>query len=194
MTPPNNQASQKQPRITLATAKEVDKKITEMAKEIIVRFNDSNPLFVCLLRGGAPFATKLMFAIVEQVPDFHPELDYLTISTYGDDRTAKQSRIVMDLAPDTQVHGRDVIILDDVLDQGYTAAFAREHLVDLGAKEVVLAVLVQKKLERLPEVTRNADFFAFEAPADWLIGMGMDDRRVAYEANRWMSSIAIADS
>ncbi|HUC20615.1 MAG TPA: phosphoribosyltransferase family protein, partial [Candidatus Polarisedimenticolaceae bacterium] len=96
----------------IATKDKINQRIQEMAGVIIERYHDRNPLFVCLLRGGAPFTSKLLFEVARQDPDFHPELDYMTAKTYSNRLVSKPPEIVMDLAPDTKVKGRTVIVLD----------------------------------------------------------------------------------
>lgn len=172
----------------LFTATEVETRIRAIAEEIITDYKAAHPLFVCLLKGAAPFASALMTEITRLDPDFHPEMDYMTISTYGDGRTAGQSRVVMDLAPNTVVSGRTVIVLDDCLDKGHTAHFTGEHLRLNGAADVKLVVLAQKEVER--ENDLSADIYGFIAPDTWLVGMGMDDTSVAKEARRWLDYIA----
>jgi hypoxanthine phosphoribosyltransferase len=175
----------------LATEAEVTARINELAQAIIQNYRNKDPLFVCLLRGGAPFATRLMFAITAMDPTFHPEMDYMTLRTYGDERTDKQPELLTDLLPTTKAEGRHVILLDDVLDKGVTAHFARARMVeDHGAQVVDLIVLVQKIRERtnFPQAT----LWGFEAPDVWLTGMGLDDSRIAKEANRWAGYIGIA--
>lgn len=174
----------------LASKDEVAARITELAEAVAERYKGKSPLFVCLLRGGAPFASQLMFALAKSDPHFHPELDYMTVRTYGDSLTAKKPQVIMDLAPHTSVDGRTVVIVDDVLDRGHTAAFTEQHLKTRGAADVELIVLVQKTLER--DIWPDATLYGFEAPADWLTGMGMDDPRIATEANRWLDSLAVA--
>ena len=176
----------------IADAGAVANRIDQLGAELTHHYSGKRPLFICLLRGGAPFATQLMFAITRLDPVFHPELDYMTITTYGDKRTGGDPRIVMDQAPKTEPEGRSVVILDDVLDMGITAAFTRKVMEERGALDVALCVLVQKQTGRT--LYGDADWYGFEAPADWLTGMGMDDHRVAPEANRWLDQIAIADS
>ena len=73
---------------------------------VVERYKDKDPLFVCLLRGGAPFATKLMFEITKVDPSFNPEMDYTIIKTYGNRREGTASELVTDLAPDTQAKDR----------------------------------------------------------------------------------------
>lgn len=170
-----------------ATEDQVNTRIDELASEIIHDFSGQKPLFVALLRGAAPFAAKLMFAIAKQAPDFHPELDYMMVSTYGSERTASEPRIVTDLSPKTTTSGRSVIILDDVLDKGITAHFVANHLRANGAEDIKLAVLADKRTERVHNVT--ADYCGFVVDDAWLVGMGMDDAASGKEYNRWLGSI-----
>lgn len=173
----------------LASSNQIDAAIAEMAKSIIKDFSGAQPLFVALLRGAAPFASKLMFEVTRQAPDMHPELDYMTVSTYGEGRVVGTPHIAMDLAPDTEVRERLVIVLDDVLDKGATSTFVSKYLYDKGAKTVKLAVLVEKDLVRTsPE---HADYSCFHAGPEWLAGMGMDDTTVAHDGYRWLDEIRI---
>ena len=173
----------------LASREQIDTAISSMATGIIKEFGGTQPLFVALLRGAAPFASKLMFELTKQAPDMHPELDYMTVSTYGIGRQAGTPHIAMDLAPDTDVANRTVIVLDDVLDKGVTSMFVAHYLLDKGAKDVKLAVLVEKDIERTsPE---HADFACFHAGEEWLVGMGMDDASVARDGHRWLNEIRI---
>lgn len=163
-----------------------------MASEVIERYRFKNPLFVCLLRGGAPFASQLLFNITTQSPAFHPEMDYMTVKTYSNRRASKPPELVMDLAPDTDTKGRTVIVLDDVLDEGGTADFVSNYLLKRGAASVDMVVLVQKQKARGKYI--EASLFGFEAPDEWVIGMGMDDHRVQKEAYRWAGHIETTDS
>ncbi len=168
------------------SASDVNKNIRRIATEILRDF-DQLPLFVALLRGAAPFASKLMFEITRQAPEGHPELDYMMVSTYGDDRTAGEPRIVTDLAPSTEVNGRSVLVIDDVLDKGITANFVFEHLKNRGASDVQLAVLAQKDVQRAHDI--SASYCAFDLGEKWLTGMGMDDAQTGPEGYRWLEEI-----
>ena len=166
-------------------------KIDELADKVIERYQGKNPLFVCLLRGGAPFASLLMFAIAAKNPNFHPEMDYMTIRAYGDKRVDNPVELIMDLSPSSNPHHRHIVLLDDVLDKGVTAEFARDHLLNKGATAVDLVVLIQKQKER--SHYGDATIYGFDSPPDWLTGMGLDDVRIAPEANRWAQFIALAN-
>jgi hypoxanthine phosphoribosyltransferase len=172
---------------TLYTTKQVDEQITRLAHEIVDDHRNDNPLFVALLRGAAPFASKLMFEVARQAPEMHPDLDYMMVSTYGSGTHAHEPRIVTDLAPTTAVKERLVIIVDDVLDKGITAEFVRHHLEGMGARAIQLAVLAQKRAVRVHDI--EPDYCGFDAGDEWLVGMGMDDADLAHEGNRWLSEI-----
>jgi hypoxanthine phosphoribosyltransferase len=171
----------------LATSSEVEQKIGSIAAAILRDEPDRSPLFVALLRGAAPFSGKLMSEIARQSPDYHPEIDYMMVSTYGAERHASEPHIVTDLAPSTTVNGRDVIIIDDVLDKGVTADFVTRHVQSRGAAAVKLAVLCDKRTERERDVT--ADYVGFTFEDNWLVGMGMDDASAANEGYRWLDEI-----
>lgn len=177
----------------LCSEEYIEQQIERIAQEVIERYVSFDPLFVCLMRGGVPFASKLMFAITKQNPDFHPELDYLTVSTYGNARKGSEPRIIKDLDPRTTVKERPVVLLDDVFDKGMTAQIAKEHLLDLGASSVDFVVLVSKNHPRAERVTIAPWLIGADTPSVWLTGMGMDDTGIAKEGNRWLSLVAEAD-
>lgn len=174
--------------IELASSRDIETMIANMAATLIADFPDEKPLFVALLRGAAPFSSKLMFEIANQSPDFHPEIDYMMVSTYGNERTAGAPHIVTDLAPSTEVAGRTVIVIDDVLDKGITAEFVFAHLASKGAKRTLLAALCQKETTHPRSIT--ADYCGFNFTDEWLVGMGMDDGHTYKESYRWLNSIS----
>ena len=171
----------------LATAEQVNEKIQLIAAQILKDFPDGTPLFVALLRGAAPFSSKLMSELVTQSQDYHPELDYMMVSTYGGGQHAGEPHIVTDLAPTTLVANRYIVVIDDVLDKGVTANFVAKHLMNRGAAAVKLAVMCEKRTDR--EYAVSADYTGFTFDDNWLVGMGMDDAGAANEGYRWLDEI-----
>ena len=174
----------------LASTKQVTQAIDQLAAQLIDEYGEQQPLYVALLRGAMPFASRLMFAIVKQSPQAHPELDYMMTSTYGSGTVAQQPRIVVDLSPQTVVAGRTIIVLDDVIDQGVTARLVMDHLAQRGATQVKLATLIDKELAR-PDTVERADYSCFRAGPEWLAGMGLDEATIGPEANRWLDEVRI---
>jgi len=176
----------------LFTAAEVDARIKEMAADIVARYDPKDTIFVSLLNGAQPFASKLMFAIQMQDPYFHPNIQSMIVSRYGPNREPGPLKLVTDLPPSYRnLAGYSVVLLDDLIDVGDTLEYAKEHLLDYGAKQVESVVLVKK--QKSPQIEGGIAMFGFEAPDAWLTGMGMDDERLGSEGNRWAGWIAIAN-
>lgn len=170
----------------VATCDEITTSITKTAKEILADYPDQTPLFVALLRGAAPFASRLMFTLTKLDPQYHPEIDYMTISTYAEGIEAHQPVITSDLSPSTKLQGRDIVILDDVIDLGVTYDFARNALLERGAHSVKLAVLASKDVpDRIPQ----ADYHSLDGGDKWLVGFGLDDAELTTEGYRWLDEI-----
>ena len=170
----------------LASTQEIDRMIRHMARKIVEDYPDKSPLFVVLLRGAAPFASKLAFAITELQQDYHPEFDYMLVSTYGKDHRAKEPVIIADVAPDTIIKDKTVIILDDVIDLGVTSDFVKEVMNERGAKEVKLAVFASKAV---PSRKSQPDYYCMGAGDKWLVGFGLDDAKLHHEAYRWIGEL-----
>lgn len=176
----------------LYSSGEVSRRIDALAEEIAADHTAIKPLFVCLLKGAVPFTARLMTAITRHDPTFHPEVEYLHISAYGNDREAGIAEVYSGIDSDV-IHGRHVIVIDDCLDQGITYTKTREYLNDQGAASVRLAVLACKDvIERSPDIT--PDYACFDTPNVWLVGMGMDDSATAPEAERWADYIGDVSS
>ena len=170
----------------LYTANQVTERIDAMAREIIAAYSTDKPLFVCLLKGAVPFASRLMAAIAKHNPTFYPEVEYMHISAYGDEREASTATTYSSIA-DTVIRGRHVIVLDDCLDRGLTYQAAKQHLLKQEAASVGLVVLAHKQTgQPNGEVPR---IVGFNTPDVWLVGMGMDDAATAPEAERWAGYI-----
>lgn len=177
----------------LYTEAEVDARIGEMAVDITRIYKGRDTLFVSLLNGAQPFTAKLMRAIQHHDPYFHPNVQSMIVSRYGASRDGGKPRLVTDLPPDYRdLRNRHVVLLDDLVDGGGTTDFTERHLYGYGAETVERIVLV-KKIKR-PPIEAKIAMYGFEAPDVWLTGMGMDNVRIAPEANRWAGWIAVANT
>jgi hypoxanthine phosphoribosyltransferase len=126
-------------------------------------------LVVAVLKGSFVFAADLLRAL--HGAGLAPQVDFLSLSSY---RTATissgQVEIVRDL--EAEVEGRNVLIIDDILESGRTLAFAKDLIVARGAARVMTCVLLDKPVPRAASIT--ADFIAFECPKVFVVGYGMD--------------------
>jgi hypoxanthine phosphoribosyltransferase len=128
-------------------------------------------LMAPVLTGAFVFSADLLRAL--QARGVDPGVDFVQLSSYGG---ARASSGVVTLLKDfsTPLAGRSVLIVDDVLDTGRSLHFAKRMVLDRGAKEARLCVLVRKKTGRGDDL--HADYIGFETGADdFIVGYGMDD-------------------
>lgn len=147
---------------------EISARLEALAAEIAARGLDGL-LVVAILKGSFVFAADLIRALHRN--GLAPDVDFLTLSSYRKSTTSSgQVEILRDL--DLDVSGRNVLIVDDVLDSGRTLAFAKDLIAARGARSVTTCVLLEKRTPRAVNVT--ADFRAFECPEVFVVGYGMD--------------------
>lgn len=146
---------------TVATA------VSRVAGEITEQLGESNPLLLCVMSGGVPFAGHLMTQL-----HFPLDFDYLHVTRYGQDTSG--GALSWRAAPWTPVKGRTVLVLDDILDEGLTLAAIVERMMQLGAKACYTAVATDKANGKVKPI--KADFVALSVPDRFVFGYGMDVR------------------
>jgi hypoxanthine phosphoribosyltransferase len=167
---------------TLIRAAEIAERVERLAAEIAPRIDDS-AIAVCLLTGGLWFAADLTRALSRHGRNL--AFDALWIASYGDE-TSSSGRVLLRAGLQRPVQGRTVLVIDDVMDSGLSLKEAVRLLEDAGAAEVLTCCFARKPW---PE-PRDAvcDFVAWEAPARFLAGYGMD---VAGRYRGWPDVIAL---
>jgi hypoxanthine phosphoribosyltransferase len=152
----------------LVSEAEIADRVTELARQIAPRIDDDT-VAICLLTGGLWFCADLMRALARLGRDVR--FDALWLASYRDERvSAGRCEVRADLQ--RPVVGRKALIVDDVFDTGLSLSEAVRLVRDSGASEVLTAVFARK-----PWPTQRAmepDFVAWEAPARFLVGYGMD--------------------
>jgi hypoxanthine phosphoribosyltransferase len=141
---------------------------TALAKEIAAAAYE-NLLVVSILKGSFVFAADLIRALHDA--GLSPEIEFMSLSSYqtGTVSTGKVE-VVSDI--ETDVAGRDVLLIDDILESGRTLAFARSLMVERGARRVGIAVMLEKPGKRARVV--DADHVGFVCPDFFVVGYGMD--------------------
>jgi hypoxanthine phosphoribosyltransferase len=157
------------PRVRpLFAAGAIAARVEALAQEI----SKSEPkrlLVIIVLKGGFVFGADLVRALAMQ--DVRLEIEFISLASYGSQqKSSGEVRIVRDI--EVPVAGRDVLIVDDVLDSGLTLKFARDLMVSRGARRVVIAVMVNKPAGRRAEI--DADYVGFTCPDYFVVGYGMD--------------------
>jgi hypoxanthine phosphoribosyltransferase len=146
----------------------IARRLGELAREIANERADSL-MVVAILKGSFVFAADLIRAL--HGVGLAPEVDFMTLSSYRKARTsAGHVTILRDM--DLDVRGRNVLIVDDVLDSGRTLAFAKDLIAARGANAIKTCVLLDKRVKRAVNI--QPDYFAFECPDTFVVGYGMD--------------------
>ena len=126
-------------------------------------------LVVAVLKGSFVFAADLIRQLSRAGTDW--PMDFLTLSSYGTGtESSGKVRVVRDLTDD--VASLDVLIIDDILESVLTLAFARDLLLERGARRVWVCALLDKRSKRRAPI--QADFSGFEVPDEFVVGYGLD--------------------
>jgi hypoxanthine phosphoribosyltransferase len=147
---------------------EIAARVQSLAFEV-ARAKPRRLLAVPILKGSFVFAADLLRAFHRA--DLRPEVDFMMLASYRD-RTVSSGRVEILRDIETDVTGRDVLIIDDILESGRTLAFAKDLLAARGARRAMTAVLLDKPGHRAGEI--EADFKGFDCPDKFVIGYGMD--------------------
>lgn len=150
------------PAVEVVPGQEIEARIAELGQALSVDYADRNPLMVAVLVGAIPFLADLVRAMTTPL-----EVDFLGLSRFGE---GGRIRIALDTA--VNVTGRDVVIVEDIIDTGLTLAVLRRMLEDRGAASVATVGLVDKVRRRLVDVP--IEYRGFEVGDEYLVGYGLD--------------------
>jgi hypoxanthine phosphoribosyltransferase len=152
----------------LITQEEIDSRVRELAEAISADYADRNPVLISLLKGGFIFLADLVRHIT--IPH---EVDFITVHSYRDGFTrSERIEIVNDLK--RNVTGRDVIIIDGIVDTGHTLNFLEQMLEERRVRTLRVCTLLDKPACR--EIDVPVDYVGFKVPDVFVVGYGLDFR------------------
>ncbi|KCV83738.1 hypoxanthine phosphoribosyltransferase [Actibacterium atlanticum] len=151
----------------MISAKTIAARIEGLASDIRSHFGDTDKLVVVgLLRGSFVFIADLVREL-----DLPVEVDFLEASSYGDStESSREVRILKDLRG--EIAGRDVLVVEDIVDTGFTLSHVLHLLEGRGPKRLKVCALLDKPVRR--EVEIKADWTGFEIPDEFVVGYGID--------------------
>ncbi len=151
----------------MISAKTISAKVEELAEQIADYFTDTDKLVVVgLLRGSFVFIADLVRELNLPV-----EVDFLEVSSYGDEmESSREVRIIKDIRG--EIEGRDVLVVEDIIDTGHTMAHVITLLQSRGPKRLEICTLLDKPSRR--EVEVKARWVGFEIPDEFVVGYGID--------------------
>lgn len=145
---------------------EVDRRISEIGAQITKDYAGKEVHLICILKGSVFFTCELAKRI--QIP---VTMDFMSVSSYGNEkRSSGVVRIVKDL--DEPLEGKDVIIIEDIIDSGRTLSYLMKILKQRQPKSLALCTLLDKPDRRVKDV--KVDYTGFQIPDEFVVGYGLD--------------------
>jgi hypoxanthine phosphoribosyltransferase len=150
----------------LLTEEQIHDKLAELARRIETDYADTKPLLVGVLRGAVMVMADLARELTIPI-----EMDWMAVSSYGSGtQSSGVVRILKDL--DTDLHGRHVLIVEDIIDSGLTLSWLLENLRTRGAESVEICALLRKPDAAKVEV--DVKYEGFQIPNAFVVGYGLD--------------------
>ena len=151
----------------LLSEEEVNKRISEVAEQITRDYQGKEIHLICILKGGVFFTCELAKRL-----DLPVTLVFMSVSSYGNDtKSSGVVRIVKDL--DEPLAGKDVLIVEDIIDSGRTLSYLIEVLKQRGPKSIRLCTLLDKPERRVKKQV-TVDYTCFTIPDEFVVGYGLD--------------------
>ena len=150
----------------LVSEEELQKRVQEMGDALYEKFEGKNPLFLGVLKGSFIFMADLVRAC-----QLRSDIEFIAVSSYAN-ATESSGRVHINYDLQKDITGRDLIIVEDILDSGNTLAFLKQYFEVKGAASITIVTLLDKPSRR--EKAVNADLVGFTVPDEFVVGYGLD--------------------
>jgi len=150
----------------LIDEQKIENRVAELGAQIAADYNDKNLVVIGILKGAVLFMADLIKKI-----DIPLSIDFMAVSSYGKStRSSGIVRILKDL--DEEIEGKDVLIVEDIVDTGLTLKFLAENILSRNPKSLRVCCLLDKPSRR--KVAVSVDYVGFEIPDEFVVGYGLD--------------------
>ncbi len=150
----------------LVTEEEIQARVGQLGAELAERFQGKDPMFFGVLRGCFIFMADLIRAC-----PIKSDLEFIAVSSYQN-ATVSSGRVEITHDVQQDITGRELIVVEDILDSGNTLAYLKQYLLTKGAASITIATLLDKPSRRQKAVT--ADYIGFTVPDEFVVGYGLD--------------------
>lgn len=156
------------PHEIILNESQIKNRVIELGKQITSDYGSSDLLVICILKGSSVFFADLIRSI--NLPVI---IDFIRISSYGNQTTSSgKCDIICDCT--IPIKGKDILIVEDIIDTGATSKHLIEHLLLKNPCSVKICSLLNKKFARKPGNELKIDYIGFDIPNKFLIGYGLD--------------------
>jgi len=150
----------------LVTEEDLQRRVVELGAELYEKFEGKNPLFLGVLKGSFVFIADLMRAC-----QLKSDIEFIAVSSYAN-ATESSGRVKINYDLQQDITGRDLIIVEDILDSGNTLAFLKNYFLAKGAASITIVTLLDKPSRR--EKAVYPDLAGFVVPDEFVVGYGLD--------------------
>ena len=152
----------------LLSETEIQDRVKQLGAQIARDYEGKNPVMICILKGSVMFYADLLRAA-----PINLTLDFMAVSSYGN-RTKSSGEVEIRKDLSGSIENRHVIIVEDIIDSGFTLSYLSRMLQARGAKSIAICTLLDKPARRAPGITLKADYSGFEIPDEFVVGYGLD--------------------
>lgn len=149
----------------LINESKVEKRLDELAKEIMKDYKEEDLVFVGILRGAATFMVELAKRIKNNV-----EYEFIQLESYEGRESTGKVKLIQDLTG--KIEGKNIIIIEDIVDTGRTLEYMKNYIKNLNPKSAKICTLLSKPSRRVVEL--EVDYVGFSIPDEFVVGFGMD--------------------
>ncbi len=149
----------------LITEQEIASRTRELAEQIQREYNNEEIVIVCILKGATFFAVELAKRIESDTI-----IDFMKVSSYEGTESTGKINFTLDISED--ITGKNVLIVEDIVDTGRTLAYVKKYLESKNPKSVKICTMLNKKERRVIDL--NPEYVAFDIPDKFVIGYGLD--------------------
>lgn len=149
----------------ILSSSDIQKRVKQLGQQINKDFKGKEPLLIGVLNGAFIFMADLVRQINLPI-----KIDFIRVASYGNKTSPGDVTFIKDV--DLSVEGKEIILVEDIIDTGRTISALKKHFQNMGASSVFLCTLIDKKERR--EVDISADYTGFEISQGFLVGYGLD--------------------
>jgi hypoxanthine phosphoribosyltransferase len=149
----------------LISKEQLDVRVKELAAQLDKDYEGKKPLFICILKGSIMFYTDLLRALTIDCA-----MDFMSVSSYRNSTTSGEVKIIKDL--DDPIVGKDVIIVEDIIDSGNTLSYLKRLLYSRNPNSVKIITMLDKPERRKAQI--EPDYTGFVIEDEFVVGYGLD--------------------
>ena len=149
----------------LINEEQINERLNKLANQIMKDYEGKDIVFLCILKGSIIFTVELAKRIKNNI-----QFEFIEVSSYENDESTGKIKLNKDIS--TSIEGKEVIIIEDIVDTGRTLSYLKEHLLQKNPKTLKICTLLDKPCRRVVQI--EADYIGFEIENKFVVGYGLD--------------------